>query len=547
LSQRLLGKWQEFIYTFLSFAIFHLWRCKLQLLYVIFSVISCLLGLGIGYFIRGFIGKKKKNLAEIQAKEIQERARAEAESKKKEIEFQAKDELFKLREEFDKETQERKIELQRLEKRLNTKEENIDNRLELLEEKEKGIVNHERQLEERKKSLDQRDEKLLKMENEQRQILSKLSGLSPQQAKEMLINRMRDEAKYEAAVIIRKIEEQAIETGEKKARDIISQAIQRCAADHVVESTVTVVPLPDDEMKGRIIGREGRNIRALEIATGIDLIIDDTPGAVILSGFDPVRREIARIALERLITDGRIHTARIEQVVEKAREEMAEIIRAEGEKAALDLDVHNLHPELIKLLGNLKFRTSYGQNVLQHSKEVAMLMGIMASELHENEKLARRIGLLHDIGKAVDHEVEGTHDKIGAELARKHDESGKVIHAIEAHHGDVPPHTTLAVLIQAADALSAARPGARRETLESYVKRLEKLEEVADSFAGVEKAYAIQAGREIRVIVSPEEIDDIKAGQLARDIAKKLETELEYPGQIKVTAIRETRAVEYAK
>lgn len=517
------------------------------MLYVILSIIFCIIGITAGYMIRGFIGKRKKNLAEIQAREIEERARLDAETRKKEIEIQAKDELFKLRAEFDKETQERKIELQRLEKRLITKEENIDNRLGILEERERDTTLRERQMEDRKKSLDQREDKLSKMENEQRQILAKLSNLSPQQAKETLINRMREEAKYDAAIIIKKIEEQAIETGEKRARDIISQAIQRCAADHVVESTVTVVPLPDDEMKGRIIGREGRNIRALETATGIDLIIDDTPGAVILSGFDPVRREIARLALERLITDGRIHTARIEQVVEKAREEMAEIIRSEGEQAALDLDVHSLHPELIRLLGTLKYRTSYGQNVLQHSKEVGMLMGLMAAELRENEKLARRIGLLHDIGKAVDHEVEGTHAIIGAELARKYDESGKIIHAIEAHHGEVTPHTTLAVLIQAADALSAARPGARRETLESYVKRLEKLEEVADSFSGVDKAYAIQAGREIRVIVRPEEIDDIKASQLARDIAKKLETELEYPGQIKVTAIRETRAVEFAK
>ena len=358
---------------------------------------------------------------------------------------------------------------------------------------------------------------------------------------------MRDEAKYESAIMIRRIEEQARETADKRARDIISQAIQRCAADHVVDSTVTVVTLPDDEMKGRIIGREGRNIRALETATGIDLIIDDTPGAVILSGFDPVRREIARIALERLIADGRIHTARIEQVVAKAREEMAELIREHGEQAALDVDVHGLHPEEIKLLGTLAYRTSYGQNVLQHSKEVALLAGMMAAELHENERLARRIGLLHDIGKAVDHEVEGTHAKIGAELARKYDESGKVIHAIEAHHGEVIPHTVLAVLTQAADALSAARPGARREALESYVKRLEKLEGVADSFSGVDKAYAIQAGREIRVIVRHEEVDDTGAIQLAKDIAKKLEDELEYPGQIKVTAIRETRAVEYAR
>jgi ribonuclease Y len=515
--------------------------------YALFSIISCLIGLGLGYFIHGAIGKKRKASAVAQAKEILERSRKEAENRKRELELQAKDELYKRRAELDKEAQERRAELQKLEKRLITKEENIDHKVEIIEKKERDIADQEYKLSARKKGIDQREKQLSKLENEQRRVLSKLSSLSPQQAKEMLLSRMREEAKHEAAVMIRRIEEQARETADKRARDIISQAIQRCAADHVVESTVTVVPLPDDEMKGRIIGREGRNIRALETATGIDLIIDDTPGAVILSGFDPVRREIARIALERLIADGRIHTARIEQVTQKAREEMAEIIREEGEKAALDVDVHGLHPEEIRLLGTLRYRTSYGQNVLQHSKEVALLASMMAAELHESEKLARRVGLLHDIGKAVDHEVEGTHAKIGAELARKYDESGKVIHAIEAHHGEVVPHTVLAVLMQAADALSAARPGARRETLESYVKRLQKLEEVADSFAGVDKAYAIQAGREIRVIVRHEEIDDIGAGQLAREIAEKLEEELEYPGQIKVTAIRETRAVEYAR
>jgi len=497
--------------------------------------------------IRGVIGKRSKTSAEVQAKEILERSQKEAENRKRELELHAKDELYKLREDFDKEAHERRAELQKFEKRLISKEENIDNKVEIIEKKEKDIADQEQNMKTVKEALDQREGQLSEMEGEQKRVLSKLSGLSPQQAKEMFLSRMRDEAKHEAALMIRKIEDQSRETADKRARDIISQAIQRCAADHVVESTVTVVPLPDDEMKGRIIGREGRNIRSLETATGIDLIIDDTPGAVILSGFDPVKREIARIALERLITDGRIHTARIEQVVDKAREEMADIIREAGEKAALDVDVHGLHPEEIRLLGTLNYRTSYGQNVLQHSKEVGLLAGMMAAELHENEKTARRIGLLHDIGKAVDHEVEGTHASIGAELARKYDESGKVIHAIEAHHGEVVPHTVLAVLIQAADALSAARPGARRETLESYVKRLKKLEEVADSFAGVDKAYAIQAGREIRVIVQHEEVDDIGAGQLAKDIARKLEEDLEYPGQIKVTAIRETRAVEYAK
>lgn len=506
-----------------------------------------MIGIVAGYYVRVMIGNKRKTSAEMQAQEILRQSEKDAENRKKELELEAKDELYKLRAEFDKEAQQRRGELQQLERRLVTKEENIDNKIEVIEKKETDIANQKRKMDSRKNSLDQREGQLGQLEDEQKKVLSKLSGLSPQQAKETLLARMKDEAKYEAAVMIRRIEDQTRETADRRARDIISQSIQRCAADHVAESTVTVVPLPDDEMKGRIIGREGRNIRALETATGIDLIIDDTPGAVILSGFDPVKREIARIALERLITDGRIHAARIEQVTEKAREEMSEIIREAGEEAALDVDVHGLHPEEIRILGTLKYRTSYGQNVLLHSKEVAWLAGMMAAELHENEKTARRIGLLHDIGKAVDHEVEGTHAKIGSELARKYDESGKVIHAIEAHHGEVVPHTVLAVLIQAADALSAARPGARRETLESYVKRLEKLEEVADSFAGVDKAYAIQAGREIRVIVQHEEIDDVGASQLARDIARKLEDELEYPGQIKVTAIREMRAVEYAR
>ena len=515
--------------------------------YALFSVIFCLIGFGLGYLIRGLIGRMRKTSAEVQAREILARSQKEAEDRKKEMELKIKDELYNLRTNFDKEVQERRAEQQRLEKRLITKEENIDNKVEILERKEKDIADQEQRLKSREKELDERGKDLARLENEQKQVLSKLSGLSPQQAKEALISRMRDEAKHEAAAMIRRIEEQALETAEKRAKEIISQAIQRCAADHVVESTVTVVPLPDDEMKGRIIGREGRNIKALETATGIDLIIDDTPGAVVLSGFDPVRREIARIALERLIMDGRIHTARIEEVTEKAREEMAEIIQQAGADAALDVSVHGLHPEEVKLLGTLKYRTSYGQNTLQHSKEVALLSGMMASELHEDEVLARRIGLLHDIGKSVNHEVMGAHAQIGADLARKYEESGKVIHAIEAHHGEVTPHTVLAVLIQAADALSAARPGARRETLESYVKRLQKLEEVADSFKGVEKAYAIQAGREIRVIVQHEIIDDLGAMQLARDIARKLEEEHEYPGQIKVTAIREMRAVEYAR
>ncbi len=505
-------------------------------------------GIGLGYFIRSQISKRLKASAEMQTKELLLRTQKEAEDKKRELELLAKDELYKLRVEFDKETQEKRSELQKLERRLNSKEENLDHKIEIIEKKEQHLSNQEQKILEKERSLAEREKQLLALENEQREILSKLSGLTPQQAKEALISRMREEAKHEASIMIRKIEEQAMETADKRAREIISQAIQRCAVDHVMESTVTVVPLQDDEMKGRIIGREGRNIRALETATGVDLIIDDTPGAVILSGFDPIRRDIARIALERLIIDGRIHTARIEEVVEKAREEMSQILLEEGEKAALDVNVHGLHPEEIKLLGTLKYRTSYGQNALQHSKEVALLAGLMAAELHENEALARRIGLLHDIGKAVDHEVEGTHAQIGANLARKFEESGKVIHAIEAHHEDiVKPHTVLAILTIAADRISAARPGARRETLEHYVKRLQKIEEIADSFTGVDKAYAIQAGREVRVIVQHDIVDDFGASQLAKDIARKLEEELEYPGIIKVTAIRETRSVEYAK
>ena len=491
-----------------------------------------------------------KNSAEMQAKEILDRSQKEAEDRKRETELIAKDELYKLRVNFEKENQEKRSELQRLEKRFNTKEESIDKKVGIIDAREQSLNTLEQKLLEREKGLDEREKQLGSLENEQRAILSKLSGLSPQQAKEAFILRMRDEAKQEAAMMIRKIEEQALETADKRAREIISLAIQRCAVDQVSESTVTAVSLRDDEMKGRIIGREGRNIRALETATGIDLTIDDTPGTVFLSGFDPVRREVARIALERLIADGRIHTARIEEITEKAREELTDRIREEGEQSALDVNVHGLHQEEIKLLGILKFRTSYGQNALQHSKEVALLAGMMAAELHENEVLARRAGLLHDLGKAVNHEYEGTHAQIGAELARRYQESGVVVHAIEAHHEDgVKPHTVLAILVHAADILSAARPGARRETLEHYIKRLQKLEEIANSFEGVDKSYAIQAGREIRVIVKHEVVDDFGAAQLAKNIARKLEEELgqKYPGMIKVTAIRETRAVEYAR
>jgi ribonuclease Y len=395
--------------------------------------------------------------------------------------------------------------------------------------------------------VEQREIEIDELLQEHRKELERLSQLTTEEARELLLKQVEDEVRHETAMLIREIESQAKEEADKKARDIISLAIQRTAADHVAESTVSVVSLPNDDMKGRIIGREGRNIRALETLTGIDLIIDDTPEAVILSGFDPVRREVARIALERLIADGRIHPARIEEMVEKARREVDAVIRDAGEQATLDADVHGLHPEIVKLLGRLKFRTSYGQNVLQHSIEVAHLAGIMASELRVDARLAKRAGLLHDLGKAVDHEIEGTHVEIGIDLLRKYNESEDVIHAMACHHGDYEPQSVEAVLVMAADSISAARPGARRETLESYIKRLQKLEDISSSFKGVEKSYAIQAGREVRIIVKPDRIDDAAAVQLSRDIVKKIEAELEYPGQIKVTVIRETRAVEYAK
>lgn len=469
-----------------------------------------------------------------------EEAEKEAEAAKREILLEAKEEAHRLRNEIEQEERTRRAELQRTERRLLQKEESLDRKLEALERKEESITRKERELEAAK-------EELARLHAEQRAELQRISGLSSEEAKALLLKDIENEIRHEAAVMIRDIEAQAKEEADRRAREIVAAAIQRCAADHVAETSVSVVSLPSDEMKGRIIGREGRNIRALETLTGIDLIIDDTPEAVILSGFDPVRREIAKVALEKLISDGRIHPARIEEMVEKAQKEVEAIIKEEGESAAIEAGVHGLHPELIRLLGRLKFRSSFGQNVLKHSLEVAHLAAGMAAELGANIAVAKRAGLLHDIGKAVDHEVEGPHVQIGVDLARKYRESPEVIHAIAAHHGDEEPKTVEAVLVQAADAISAARPGARRETLEAYIKRLTKLEEVADSFDGVEKAYAIQAGREIRIMVKPEKVDDLAAVRLARDIVKKIEEELEYPGQIKVTVIRETRVVDYAK
>jgi ribonuclease Y len=514
---------------------------------IILAVLTAVAFFILGYFIRKYAAEKKVQVAEARAKELLEMAAKEAENTRREAKLEAKDLLYKTRADFERETKETRQNLFSLEKRLLQKEENIDRKVDVLDRKEREIQFRQRNIASREKELEGKDRELANLINEEKQRLQRVSGLTVEQAKQILLQRLEGEAKLEAAAMLKRVEEETKEASDKKSREIVSLAIQRCAADHTVESTVSVVSLPSDEMKGRIIGREGRNIRALEIATGVDIIVDDTPEAVTLSGFDLVKRETARVALERLIADGRIHPARIEEVVARVKQEMETTIREEGKRAAFDAGVHRLHPEEIKLLGRLKYRTSFGQNVLQHSKEVAYLLGVMASELGMDFASARRVGLLHDIGKAVDHEVEGTHANIGAELAKKYGESELVVNAIAAHHQDIEVKSLLAVLVQAADAISATRPGARRETLESYVKRLEKLESVADSFKGVEKAYAIQAGREVRVIVQPNKISDAESIVLSREIRKKIEEGLEYPGQIKVTVIRETRAIEYAK
>ena len=494
----------------------------------------------LGYLARKKIAEAKISVAEDAAKNIIEEAEREAEAKKREAVIEAKEEVHRMRSEFDRECRDRRNELQRVERRILQKEESLDRKSDQLERKES-------QIDRREKEIDRTQAEIEKIHQEQRQELERIAGLTTDQAREQLLREAEEEITHDVAVMIKEAESQAREEAERRAREIVTQAIQRCAADQVAEGAVSVVALPNDEMKGRIIGREGRNIRALETLTGIDLIIDDTPEAVILSGFDPVRREVARIALEKLIQDGRIHPARIEEMVERAQKEVDAVIREEGERATFEVGVHSIHPELVKLLGRLKYRTSYGQNVLQHSIEVSHLAGIMASEIGADVAMAKRAGLLHDIGKATDHEMEGPHVTIGADLARKYRESPAVVNAIAAHHGDEEPQTIEAVLVQAADAVSAARPGARRETLEAYIKRLEKLEQIADSFEGVDKAYAIQAGREIRIMVKPDKIDDLASVKLARDIVKKIEQELEYPGQIKVTVIRETRSVDYAK
>jgi ribonuclease Y len=499
-----------------------------------------LAGIAAGFLIRKSIAERKIGNAEELAKKIVEDANKEAETRKKEVLLEAKEEIHKMRLESERENRERRLEVQKQEKRLLQKEESIDKKADALERREEAYNKRLKELEKKEILIDELYDKQVKE-------LERLSGLTSDEAKELLLNDIRKEVAHESALLIKEAEIRVKEESEKKAREIISCAIQKCAADHVAESTVTVVSLPNDEMKGRIIGREGRNIRTLETLTGIDLIIDDTPEAVVLSGFDPIRREVARIALEKLIVDGRIHPARIEEMVERAKKEVEKSIIEEGEQAAFEAGIHGLHGELIKLLGRLKYRSSYGQNVLRHSIEVAHLAGVMAAELGADVRVAKRAGLLHDIGKAVDHEIEGPHVDIGVELARRYKESKEVIHCIAAHHGDTEPKTVEAVLVQAADAISAARPGARRETLEAYIKRLEKLEEIADSFDGIEKSFAIQAGRELRIMVKPDELDDNEIVLVAREIVKKIESELDYPGQIKVNVIRETRAIEYAK
>ena len=514
-------------------------------------IIVAIAGLVVGGLVGVFLNRKsfaaKQKNAEQDAAQIVANARKEAETLRKEAEVQAKDAAFRAKEELEAEARETRRELQAQEKRLIQKEENLDRKSDHLEEKTEELNRREQSLNDRERHIQQKSEEVDGLISEQRARLEQIANISSEEAKSELMASMESEARHDAAKRIKQIEEEAKETADKKAKKILSLAIQRYAGDYVAEKTINSVALPNDEMKGRIIGREGRNIRAIEAATGIDLIIDDTPEAVIISGFNPVRREVARLALERLIADGRIHPSRIEEVVKKAEQDVDNTIREAGEQATFDVGVHGIHPEIVKLIGRLKYRTSYGQNVLQHSLEVSFLCGIMAAELGINVKQAKRAGLLHDIGKAVDHEVEGSHALIGADLARKYGESPKIVHALAAHHEEEKPETVLAVLVQAADALSGARPGARREMLETYVKRLNDLERIGGGITGVTSCYAIQAGREIRVMVSSEDVSDEQSHIVARDIARKIENDMTYPGQIKVNVIRETRAVDYAR
>ena len=507
---------------------------------IVVAIVVALISAFIATQVRKNVVEKKIGSAEGKAREIIDEAIKSAEAKKKEALLEAKEENLKAKNELDKEIKERRAEVQRYEKRALNKEEAIERKSESLEKKENSLKNKEEKLAEAQTKVDELSEKRV-------QELERISGLTSEQAKEYLLKTVEEEVKIETAKLVKELESQAKEEADKKAKEIVVNAIQKCATDHVSETTISVVSLPNDEMKGRIIGREGRNIRTLESLTGVDLIIDDTPEAVVLSGFDPIRREIARIALEKLIVDGRIQPTRIEEMVNKARKEVETMIREEGEAATLEVGVHGIHPELVKLLGKMKFRTSYGQNALKHSIEVAHLSGLLAAEMGLDVRIAKRAGLLHDIGKAVDHEMEGTHIQLGVDLCRKYKESAVVINAVEAHHGDVEPENLIACIVQAADAISAARPGARRETLETYTNRLKQLEDITNSFEGVDKSFAIQAGREIRVMVIPEKVTDADMVLMARDISKQIEAELEYPGQIKVNVVRESRAIDYAK
>ncbi|MDR2017755.1 MAG: ribonuclease Y [Syntrophobacterales bacterium] len=514
---------------------------------VLISIIGIIVGLSVGFVLARFVQKQKIGEYEKIGKKILDDAKKEADVLTREASLQAKDIVIKANNEIEQEVKARRQELQNSERRLSQKESSLDKKMESLEKKEDDLSRKDRDLIQKQGHYDAKIKEYDDLLVKGREQLEKVSGLTAEEAKKVLMQMMEDEAKYEAVKICKRIEEEAKERSDRKAKEIIALAIQRYAGDYVGEDTVSAVTLPNEEMKGRIIGREGRNIRALEASTGVDIIIDDTPEAVILSCFNPIRREVARIAIERLISDGRIHPARIEEIVSKVAEDMENKIKEAGEQAVFDLGVHNIHPEIVKLLGRLKFRSSYAQNIYQHSLEVAFICGVIASELKANVKEAKRAGLLHDIGKAVDHEIEGSHTSIGADLAKKYGESDEIIHSIMAHHEDVPASGLLDVIVQAADALSGARPGARREMLETYIKRLDELERIANGFAGVEKSYAIQAGREIRIVVNSERITDDTTYTLSKDIAKKIETDLSYPGQIKIVVIRETRAVEYAK